>query len=499
MLSFRNTSPLILRVPLLLACAACGDGGSRPQGNAGNPSWRDAGHDAGSTPDDEGGKNDGGSTGDPKDAGPDASTMIERPASPQGWTERKRFMPPEGAWAYQPRVALAANGVARVVVNGRRLWAVELDTAGNLGEPIKLAEFPNDNTVALAKAADGRLFVGYAGRADDTYNALEAATVVAFDPDTGWSAPEALVPASDREIREMEVMIAADGTAGVAWLESTKTTKDNRIAAALFDGSGWVSHLIDPASFSELTFPSISLDAQDHVLIAWRSYGAGGSGTSGSAARSRYFDGATWGAPVGLFKEPNTQGGFLDLEYAGETGVVVYTEHVKDEGYRLFQREFENDAWSAPVQIDAESEGSVNSVPRLIRSGKDALLGFWAQTDANGALQLWSARYGAGTWSEPEAVSAPGIGESRVEAAANADGSAIMAFSMRTVHSASAAYFSVWTSRYEPGKGWSEPVQHDDGDTRLPRYGVDIGATGDVVLVYERESEVWVSRTVTTP
>jgi hypothetical protein len=334
-----------------------------------------------------------------------------------------------------PQVSMDADGNAAAVwddgvyLGYHKIWICRYQPTLGWREPELLAQSEGDVSIGspqVAVAPDGAVSVlwsRYEG-------SRETVWARGFSPDQGWDAAQEVGQGRDPQV-------LAGG--GARFLAVWEGRGDCEIWGR---GVGWDGRWGEPRCFTESGFrPSVSVGADDHVVIVWQ-LGLAGFGCD------RFVPGMGW---VG--------------------SEVVYDS---------------SGPWRYPVD------------PRVVVDGRGAALVAWQGASGwHGPFPppayVWTGRFepGSGWQQEPVMAQTGDTSGGSPSVAGNAAGDAIVVWLERD----SANYSDLWARRWVRGSGWEPPECYVDvQDQRSNHPSGDLAMTdwGDTHLVWADDGgRVW--------
>lgn len=340
----------------------------------------------------------------------------------------------------EPVLAASASGAAlayvaydptQPVTQGNELWVSFLE-ADEWNPPARVThDSHNDYAPSLAYAADGKLVMvwervrpdDFMGKSpEDLAPHLEIAWAV-YDPaEQTWSAPQFL---SDNDVLDFAPVLTAspDGALKVFWLHSPANQligdhdEPIRLLYAAWNGSGFDEPQWHPYEFRDAFDFSFAYDGQ-RAKVAWVQDDDGDLTTlEDQQPYYSFFDGETWGNPVGLLHDPEAPAGRPALLCTGPDQWEIFWQR-GDELVRLAD-------WETPAfeSIRGDSGGFAFANYHLSHTADGGVLLVW-QGDGEEHPDLFCRIYDMqqGVWSEDLRLTRQPGQESAIAANLHADG-----------------------------------------------------------------------------
>jgi hypothetical protein len=267
-----------------------------------------------------------------------------------------------------------------------------------------------------------------------------------------WDVPTK-IPKTDSQTFGAKADVDKNGNAVVIWRRH---------------GSLWARHYSPPTGWNEPELimqtglyswhsePQMDAAGNIHVLVQ-EGY---------DAFALRYTPAGGWGEAVSLeqLKEDCSAGEL----YVSDNGnaMAVWTQWTGTSHPRPYASRYTPaTGWGEPVLIDNQplAGGYATGEVKVVMNSSGRALAVWRQFSANDGPRVWINWYTPGSgWGTAELISVSGFdGRSEATRVALDDaGCAVVAWSV--IYSTLAKHGGIWSSRFEPGGGWSAPEQISD-------------------------------------
>lgn len=276
-------------------------------------------------------------------------------------------------------------------------------------------------------------------------------------------------------IDDHTLIMIDDARAMVAWERDDGVGHETVWASRRVDGERWSVPEIVEFSQGRARTVQLAADGTGTAMVVWVQDELALSGLW----FNRYVSGVGWQEPrriepvSGELYSPR-----LALDSRGR-GFAVWERRLGD-GLNVRASRFTPDnGWERPQRIDAGEDDAVS--PQLAVHANGSAVAAWTSRSADGEQRVVARRFTADSgWDAPRAISAEGEDAYDVRIAMDAAGNAFATWE-QDVHGEE----TVVASRFEPGAGWSAPVQLEiDGEEAYgPRLAVSPSGSAMVAWI----------------
>lgn len=311
----------------------------------------------------------------------------------------------EGAW--QPQVAVGANGDAVVVWSSnyrppaetQTVLAVTREAGGQWSQPVEISKPASQGGFEVAGEPEVVLDAQGDATAIWSEETSRAAAIVASTRPRGgaWSAPVELTNNEENAGRFPELAVDSAGDVTAIWTWGPGEYLGGVVQSATRPvGGAWSAPVNLSNPVGKALFPQVAVDPQGDAVAVWRS----GTGGGHVQAARRTANGA-WDPMVDL-----SEGEAYDPDVAIDpqgNATAVWETH--DEVGNLVHASTSalGSAWSAPVDLSERDEDEgIGASPQVVVDSTGTVTAAWRTYHDFGINMIQSARRElGGQWSQP--------------------------------------------------------------------------------------------------
>ena len=310
-----------------------------------------------------------------------------------------------------------------------------------------------------------------------------------------WGTPQALDTTDDVDATNPQIAVDTDGNAFAIW-EQDQAGPNPSIWGARFDESnGWSApELLNTETLTEARNPSIGADASGNAVAVWIQRDVD---SIGGVFANRYVSGEGWGdtavaiEPTGI----SLIGTNTSVAVARNGSAVAAWRRPRVDNDNVWGNSFAPNGGWGTAQLIKEVNNDDATDPRVAIDNDGTGYAVWQQTTA-GRDSVWSNRFDAGTWGDPELIESFDEGNAVTpDITADALGNAYAVWSQDD-----GDFANIWANTYDPNDGgWGTAelietpaaVADDDDDAIRPR--ISANPSGIVFAVWLQGIEGWLS------
>jgi hypothetical protein len=316
-----------------------------------------------------------------------------------------------------------------------------------------------------------------------------------FVPGRGWDNSTILENATGNSNRP-SVAAGGDGHAFIAWGEASGGIRDD-LYASRFDPvrSAWENGvLVENNDLDSVQRPLAAVDSGGTAHVVWKQ----NDGVSRFRLyANRSLPGTGWNTANVQAIDAGTEDVDSGWALAAAPSGAVFAVWEQTDGLnsRIVANRFvPGTGWTGPAVLDNAS----SFAPDVAAYGLGGAFAVWKRLGVS-AMHVWASRFdpGSGTWELPTPLETSPAGDaSNPQVAAGAAGNAVAVWQQPEP----AGRLRIYAASFSPGGGWGAATlvdRNNDGDSDLPKAGVDAG--GNAVAVWEQLDnsavmKVWANR-----
>lgn len=367
-----------------------------------------------------------------------------RYAAASGWGTAELIETNDAGSAFDPQVAVDADGNALTVWwqhDGKRfnIWANRYDAVTGWGTPVRLKADDSGSAFdpQIAVDANGNALAVWNQQDDKRYNIWANR----YDAATGWGKPSRLKVDAAGGAFDPQVAMDADGNALAVWQQFYG--KHANIWANRYDvAAGWGNPSRLKADDDRAAFyPQLSVDAYGNAVAVWWQH----DGTRANIWANRYDAASGWGTSTAI--KADDSGDAFDPQVtldADGNALAFWSQEDETHSNIWANRHDVASGWSAPSRIKTDDSGGA-FYPQLAVDADGNAFAVWVQHDGKRA-NVWANRYDAATgWGTPRLIETNNGGDAfHPQIAVDADGHALAVWWQHD-----GTRTNIWANRYE--------------------------------------------------
>lgn len=392
--------------------------------------------------------------------------VIDTNGETDGWEPQIAFDDAGNAIAVWSRASLELASNRYTAGSG---WGVPETVESGAGDPYmpQLAVDGDGNAVAVWVQEDVR-------------NDIWANHYVAG---AGWGSPLRLENDNVGGAIQPQVASDRDGNTVAVWKQGDGVTV-NIYANRYTPGTGWSGRELLESAGDPADAPDVAVDGGGNAIAVW----AQREGTTMSIWANRYTSAAGWGEAQVIGRDGAEDAGEPQIAMDGSGRAWVVWQQSDGVVTSLWANRYTpDDGWGTATPLEDDDAGSIYA-PTIAVDRQGNAVALWGR-NAGVDYGVWANRYVAGTgWVGATQISRgqPGdVVEPRV--ALGPAGNAMILWSEYD-----GSRYSLWSSHFDPGTGWSAPglVEHlDGGNVYAPQLAFD--GVGNVMAVWAQSDGSW--------